>query len=150
MVIGMATTKITVTLQDEEVDEIRALVAAGEAANVSAFVQHAVRVALHDAAGWRELLEDALRETGGPLTKKEQRWADELLGDPRQIGTSTGIVIPKEMLKRLKVEKGDNLFAIETAEGYLLTPYDPAVEEQLKLGRDFIKEYRETFKVLAK
>lgn len=67
-----------------------------------------------------------------------------------KIGTSTGIVIPKEMLSRLKVEKGDNLFAIETPEGYLLTPYDPAVEEQLKLGREFIKEYRETFKVLAK
>lgn len=39
------------------------------------------------------------------------------------IGTSTGAVIPKEMLARLKVEKGDTLFAIETPEGYLLTPF---------------------------
>jgi putative addiction module antidote len=67
-----------------------------------------------------------------------------------QIGTSTGTVIPKEMLHRLKVGKGDSLFAIETAEGYLLTPYDPAIEEQLKAGRDFMKAYRETFKALAK
>jgi putative addiction module antidote len=67
-----------------------------------------------------------------------------------RIGTSVGAVIPKEMLTRLKVERGDSLFAIETPEGYLLTPYDPAVEEQLRVGRDFMKEYRETFKVLAK
>jgi putative addiction module antidote len=67
-----------------------------------------------------------------------------------KIGTSTGAVIPREMLSRLKVEKGDSLFAIETLDGYLLTPYDPAVEEQLDAGRDFMKEYRETFKVLAK
>ena len=67
-----------------------------------------------------------------------------------KIGTSTGAVIPKEMLVRLKVKKGDSLYAIETSEGYLLTPYDPAIEEQLKAGRDFMKEYRETFKALAK
>ena len=58
-------------------------------------------------------------------------------------------VIPKEMLGRLKVGKGDSLFAIETAEGYLLTPYDPAVAEEIKAGRQFMKEYRETFKALA-
>jgi len=67
-----------------------------------------------------------------------------------KIGTSTGAVIPKEMLARLKVEKGDVLYAIETPEGYLLTPYDPAIEEQLEAGREFMKEYRDTFKALAK
>lgn len=67
-----------------------------------------------------------------------------------KVGTSTGLVVPKEMLQRLKVEKGDALYAIETADGYLLTPYDPAIEEQLRLGQEFMKEYRETFKALAK
>jgi putative addiction module antidote len=66
------------------------------------------------------------------------------------IGTSTGAVIPKQMLDRLKVGKGDTLYAIETAEGYILTPYDPAIEEQLDAGKQFMKEYRETFKALAK
>jgi putative addiction module antidote len=66
-----------------------------------------------------------------------------------RIGTSTGAVIPKEMLNRLKVGKGDSLYAIETPEGYLLTPYDPAIEEQLRAGQDFMKQYRETFKALA-
>jgi Arc/MetJ-type ribon-helix-helix transcriptional regulator len=83
MVIGMATQKITVTLGDDQVEEIRALVAARQTASVSAFVQHAVGIALHDAAGWQEMLEDALRQTGGPLTKKERVWADALLS-PRE------------------------------------------------------------------
>jgi putative addiction module antidote len=61
------------------------------------------------------------------------------------VGTSTGVVIPKEMLACLKVGRGDTLFAIETPTGYLLTPYDPAVEEELKLGPKFMSEYRATF-----
>jgi putative addiction module antidote len=66
------------------------------------------------------------------------------------IGTSTGVVIPKEMLARLKVGKGDALYAVETAAGYLLTPYDPAIAEEIKLGERFMKQYRDTFKALAK
>jgi putative addiction module antidote len=66
------------------------------------------------------------------------------------IGTSTGVVIPKEMLSRLKVGKGDTLFAIETPSGYLLTPYDPQIERQLKLGREIMNEYRDTLRALAK
>jgi len=66
------------------------------------------------------------------------------------IGTSTGAVIPKEMLARLKVKKGDTLYAIETPQGYLLTPYDPAIDEQLKAGQQFMRDYRDTFKALAK
>jgi Arc/MetJ-type ribon-helix-helix transcriptional regulator len=79
MVIGMATTKITITLQDDQLEEIRALVVAGRSPNISAFVQHAVRVALSDAAGWREMLNEALQETGGPLTDDERDWADKVL-----------------------------------------------------------------------
>src|SRR5258708_6300194 len=82
MVFGMATTKITITLQDDQVQAIRELVAAGKAASVSAFVQHAVGVALFDAAGWRAMLDDALRQTGGPLTTDECAWADSLLHPP--------------------------------------------------------------------
>jgi Arc/MetJ-type ribon-helix-helix transcriptional regulator len=79
MVFGMATRKITITLQDSQISEIRALIAAGAAASISSFVQHAVGVALFDAAGWKEMLQDALRQTGGPLTTKERAWADALL-----------------------------------------------------------------------
>jgi bifunctional DNA-binding transcriptional regulator/antitoxin component of YhaV-PrlF toxin-antitoxin module len=43
------------------------------------------------------------------------------------VGTSTGVVIPKETLNRMKVSRGDKLHAFETPDGYLLTPYDPAI-----------------------
>ncbi|HEX3684796.1 MAG TPA: hypothetical protein VHU83_19825 [Bryobacteraceae bacterium] len=79
----MATAKLTITLDEHQLGEIRALVSAGQAASVSGFVKHAVGVALSDAAGWRELLKEALQQTGGPLTNKERRWADALLSDPR-------------------------------------------------------------------
>ncbi len=84
MVFGMATTKITITLPNEQLEEVQALVGAGQAASVSAFVKHAVGVALFDAAGWREMLQEALEETGGPLTKKERAWADAILGSRRR------------------------------------------------------------------
>ena len=86
MVVGMATAKLTITLEEEQLSEIRALVAAGKARSVSGFVQHAVRIALFDAAGWREMLAEALQQTGGPLTKKERAWADALLtsGKPKR------------------------------------------------------------------
>ena len=84
MVLGMATTKVTITLDNNQVDGIRALVAAGQAPSVSGFVKHAVRVALFDAAGWRQMLDEALQETGGPLTKKERAWADARLSPKAQ------------------------------------------------------------------
>jgi hypothetical protein len=54
------------------------------------------------------------------------------------------------MLTRMRVQRGDSLHVVETPEGYLLTPFDPAIEAQLEAGREFMKEYRDTFKVLAK
>lgn len=66
------------------------------------------------------------------------------------VGTSTGVVIPKEMLTEMKIEKGDRLFATRTPDGYLLTPYDPEVEKQLNAGRDIMKRYRDTLRALSK
>ena len=66
------------------------------------------------------------------------------------VGTSTGVVIPKEMLTRMKVERGDTLHVSETPEGYLITPYDPGIASQVEAGRKFMKTYRDTFKELAK
>jgi Arc/MetJ-type ribon-helix-helix transcriptional regulator len=79
MVFGMATAKITITLPDSQLEEIRAIVASGRAQSVSAFVKHAVGIAIFDAAGWRETLAEALQQTGGRLTKSERGWADEIL-----------------------------------------------------------------------
>ena len=67
-----------------------------------------------------------------------------------QIGNSMGVILPKEVLARLKLEKGDSVHLTETPDGVALTPYDPAFEEQLALGREFMREYRDTFRALAK
>lgn len=67
-----------------------------------------------------------------------------------QIGNSVGVILPRELLARLKVEKGDTLFWTEAAHGVTLTPYDPDLVDQLKLGREFMHEYRDTFHQLAK
>ena len=67
-----------------------------------------------------------------------------------QIGNSVGVILPKDVLARLKVGKGDKVFLSEAADGVMLTPYDPALEEQIKLGREFMHEFRDTFHQLAK
>jgi hypothetical protein len=64
MVTGMATKKVTVTLDETQLERIRALVVAGSAPSVSGFVQHSVEVALDDVAGWGALLAEALRQSG--------------------------------------------------------------------------------------
>ena len=88
MVIGMATAKLTITLEQDQLDEVRKLVEAGRASSVSGFVKHAVGVALHDAAGWQEMLDEALGQSGGPLTKRERAWADALLSPKAAQGRS--------------------------------------------------------------
>jgi Arc/MetJ-type ribon-helix-helix transcriptional regulator len=84
MVFGMASKKITVTLDDEQVERIRNLVSTGRAASVSGFVQHAVGVALDDVAGWGAMLAEALAETGGGMSAEERAWADDVLGIPKR------------------------------------------------------------------
>jgi Arc/MetJ-type ribon-helix-helix transcriptional regulator len=79
MAFGMATTKVTITLDDEQLAAVRGLVQSGKAESVSAFVKHAVAVSLADVAGWGAMLALALKQTGGPLTAKERAWADSIL-----------------------------------------------------------------------
>ena len=67
-----------------------------------------------------------------------------------QIGNSLGLVLPKEALARLKVEKGDALFLTETEDGYRLTPYDPEFAEQMEAARKVMKKRRAALRELAK
>lgn len=67
-----------------------------------------------------------------------------------QVGNSVGAVFPKEMMAQMNVSKGDTLFVTKTPNGFELTAYDPEIEEQLKLGREFMSEYRDTLRALAK
>jgi len=79
MGMGMGTRKVTITLEDAQLEAVRKLVGSGASRSVSAFIQHAVGIALNDVAGWGALLGQALERTGGPLTKKERNWADGVL-----------------------------------------------------------------------
>lgn len=84
MVNGMTSRKITITLDEDQVSQIRNLVSSGRAASVSGFVQHAVGVALDDVAGWGAMLARPLDDTGGPMTAEERAWADTTLGVPER------------------------------------------------------------------
>ncbi len=66
------------------------------------------------------------------------------------IGSSAGVVLPKEVLTRLKVSKGDSLFLTESPEGFRITPYDPDFEQQMSLARSFMRERRDVLRELAK
>jgi putative addiction module antidote len=67
-----------------------------------------------------------------------------------QIGNSVGVILPKDLLARMKLEKGDTVFITETPEGLTVTPFNPEVAEQVEAGRAFMREYRDTFHELAK
>jgi putative addiction module antidote len=66
------------------------------------------------------------------------------------IGTSTGVIIPKEMLARMNLSKGDVLYAVEAPDGsYRLTPYDPLFAKKMEKADDIMRRYRNTLHVLA-
>ncbi len=68
----------------------------------------------------------------------------------RAVGTSAGIVLPKEMLARLRAAKGATLYAVEAPSGYVLTTLDPEVKAQIEKGEAFMDRYRDVFAALAK
>ena len=68
----------------------------------------------------------------------------------RKVGGSIGTTIPKDMAERLHIVPGDRLFAIETDNGILLTPFDPVAQQALRLATETSKKYREALRELAK
>jgi putative addiction module antidote len=67
-----------------------------------------------------------------------------------QIGNSVGLILPKEVLARLKLEKGDMVFATDAANGVMLTPYSPEFETQMTAARKVMKKRRAVLRELAK
>lgn len=80
----MATVKITITLKDKQLDEIRRRVTKHESASVSGFVQHAVQRALENCAEFSAMIEEGLVATGGPLTAEERAWARKVVTPKRR------------------------------------------------------------------
>lgn len=79
MVIGMATTKITITVPNHQLAEIKKRVTAREVASISGFVQRAVQKSLENEAEFRAMIDEGLAATGGPLTARERAWARKAL-----------------------------------------------------------------------
>ena len=67
-----------------------------------------------------------------------------------QIGNSVGMILPKELLALLKVEKGDSLFWTESANGVNLSGYDPEFDAQMTEARKIMKKRKEVLRELAK
>ena len=65
------------------------------------------------------------------------------------IGNSAGIILPKETLARLKVEKGDTLYITEGSQGILLAPFDQEFATQMEAAREVMRENRDVLQRLA-
>jgi putative addiction module antidote len=66
------------------------------------------------------------------------------------IGNSVGVILPKEMLTRLGVGKGDTLYVTEQPDGVVLSSRDPEFEAQLEVARAIMKKRRAVLRELAK
>jgi putative addiction module antidote len=67
-----------------------------------------------------------------------------------QIGNSVGVILPKEVLARLNLVKGDTLFVTNTPDGVALTPYDPNFQTQMTAARNIMRKRRNVLHELAK
>ncbi len=65
------------------------------------------------------------------------------------IGSSTGIVLPKDVLERLHLQRGDTVYLTETPGGVQVTPYRPDFAEAIEAGRRIMRRYRNTLRKLA-
>ena len=65
------------------------------------------------------------------------------------IGNSAGVILPKELLASLRLEKGDELFALETPDGIKLTVFDPELAAQMEVAEKVMREDRAVLHKLA-
>ncbi|RJS03608.1 AbrB/MazE/SpoVT family DNA-binding domain-containing protein [Xanthomonas sp. CFBP 7698] len=66
------------------------------------------------------------------------------------IGNSAGVILPKELLARLRLGKGDELYALETQDGIKLTAFDPILAAQMDVAEQVMREDRQVLNKLAK
>ncbi|HEX7028573.1 MAG TPA: AbrB/MazE/SpoVT family DNA-binding domain-containing protein [Gammaproteobacteria bacterium] len=65
------------------------------------------------------------------------------------IGNSVGVILPKEILERLRVDRGDELMVLETPDGIMLTPFDPEFARQMDVAEKIMREDRDLLRKLA-
>ncbi|MES2783872.1 MAG: AbrB/MazE/SpoVT family DNA-binding domain-containing protein [Pseudomonadota bacterium] len=67
-----------------------------------------------------------------------------------QIGNSVGAVFPKELLSKLELAKGDELYLTDTPDGFRITRQNPEFEQQMTVAREIMKRRRAVLRELAK
>ena len=65
------------------------------------------------------------------------------------IGNSAGVILPKDLLAKLRLDKGDELYAIETPDGIRLTTYDSVFAAQMEVAERIMREDRDLLRRLA-
>ncbi len=65
------------------------------------------------------------------------------------VGNSAGVILPKELLARLRLEKGDALYATELPDGIKLTPFDPKLAEQMEVAERVMRKRRTLLRKLS-
>jgi putative addiction module antidote len=69
----------------------------------------------------------------------------------RKIGNSVGLILPKELLARLRLKEGDKLYPVDQPDGsFRLSPFDPKHAKTMEIARQIMDEYKDTFAALAK
>jgi len=69
----------------------------------------------------------------------------------RKFGNSLGVVLPKDVIHRLRTAEGERLFLVESSDGaYELTAYDPEFADKMSKAENIMKRYRNTLRALAK
>ena len=67
-----------------------------------------------------------------------------------KMGNSVGMILPKEVRRKMKLESGDVVHLTETPEGYKITPYDPEFAKQMEAARRIMAKHRAALHELAK
>lgn len=65
------------------------------------------------------------------------------------VGNSAGVILPRKLLSRLRLQKGDQLYAVETPDGIRLTVFDPALAEQMEVAEKVMRQRRSLLHKLA-
>ncbi|MCR6663645.1 MAG: AbrB/MazE/SpoVT family DNA-binding domain-containing protein [Luteimonas sp.] len=65
------------------------------------------------------------------------------------IGNSAGVILPKDLLARLRLDKGDELYALETPDGIRLTAFDPELAAQMEVAEQVMRKRKTLLRKLA-
>jgi putative addiction module antidote len=69
----------------------------------------------------------------------------------KKIGNSDGVILPRELMQRFDLKRGQQLHVVELAGGgFQALPYDPDFEQTMDVADEVMDDYRDTLTALAK